>query len=160
MEQILVRKCKYEAMEKTLELCETTKREEISEQIQRAKEFGDLSENAEYSAAKDAQNENETAIAKLRETLKVIGIIDPKKVKTSAVGLGTVVTIIDEEFGDEDTYTILSSLEANSDNNIISILSPLGSSLLGHKVGESITVKTPGGKFIAKIKAISKCNNL
>lgn len=160
MEQILVRKCKYEELEKKLHYYETTKREEISDAIKHAKEFGDLSENAEYSAAKEAQNENETNIVKLAETLKNLSIIDPDKVNTDVVSLGTVVTIIDEEFGDEESYTILSSLEADIDKNIISDKSPLGSALLGHKVGETVIVKTPNGKYSTKIKSIAKCDNL
>lgn len=160
MEPILVRKCKYEELENNLHYCETTKREEISIAIKHAKEFGDLSENAEYSAAKDAQNENETTIARLSETIKNLEILKPGCIDVSAVSLGTVVTIVDEEYGDEETYTILNSIEADSDKNIISVQSPLGKALLGHKAGDSVEVKTPGGKFRAHIKGIAVCDNL
>ncbi|HOO22611.1 MAG TPA: transcription elongation factor GreA [Clostridia bacterium] len=155
----LVRKCKYCEIEDRLKYLETVKREEISDAIKRAKEFGDLSENAEYSAAKDAQNANEEEIVKLNELLKNLCILTPAHVSTDRVSVGTVVTIEDED-GDTDTFTILNSLEADSRRNIISIQSPLGSALEGRKAGETVEVKTPGGKYSVTIVSIEMCSDL
>jgi transcription elongation factor GreA len=155
----LVRRIKFQEIEDRLCYLEREKREEISEAIKRAKEFGDLSENAEYSAAKDAQNANEEEIAKLSELIKNLSILTEAQVNTERVGLGTLVTIEDED-GDVDTYTILNSLEADSRRNIISIQSPLGSAIEGHKIGETLEVKTPGGKYSVTIKSIEKCSDL
>lgn len=154
----LVRKIKFQEIEEKLRYLEKEKRQEISDAIKRAKEFGDLSENAEYSAAKDAQNSNEEEIAKLSDLIKNLSILNIDTVSTHHVGLGTLVTI--EEDGDEDTYTVLNSLEADSRRNIISIQSPLGSALEGHKVRDVVDVKTPGGKYTVKITAIKKCSEL
>ncbi|NLL56064.1 MAG: transcription elongation factor GreA [Clostridiales bacterium] len=155
----LVRRIKFQEIEDRLNYLERTKREEISEAIKRAKEFGDLSENAEYSAAKDAQVANEEEIAKLSELLKNLNILTAAQVNTDRVGIGTVVTVEDED-GDIDTYTVLSSLEADSRRNIISIKSPLGSAIEGRKIGETVEVKTPGGKYSVTIKSIEMCSDL
>lgn len=155
MANILVRKVKFLELEEKLKYLETQKREEISESIKRAKEFGDLSENAEYSAAKDAQNSNEEEIIKLSEMIKNLEILTEDAVSDKCAGLGTVVTVVDED-GDEDTYTVLNSLEVDSRRNIISINSPLGSAIDGKAVGESVEVRTPGGKYTVTIKAVSK----
>lgn len=155
----LVRKVKFQEIEERLRYLEKDRREEISDAIKRAKEFGDLSENAEYSAAKEAQNSNEEEIVKLSELLKNLCILTASQVNTDRVGIGTLVTIEDED-GDPDTYTVLNTLEADSRRNIISIQSPLGSAIDGHKVGETVEVKTPGGKYSVTIKSIEKCSDL
>lgn len=155
----LVRKSKFEELENKLCYLEKQKRQEISDAIKRAKDFGDLSENAEYSAAKDAQNANEEEIARLSELLRNLSILTDADVSTDKVGLGTVVTILDED-GDEDVYTILNSIEADSRKNIISIQSPLGSALEGCKINDSVEVKTPGGKYTVTVKNIAKISDL
>ncbi|HKL73878.1 MAG TPA: transcription elongation factor GreA [Clostridia bacterium] len=155
----LVRRIKFQEIEERINFLEKDKREEISDAIKRAKEFGDLSENAEYSAAKDAQNINEEEIVRLSELLKNLCILTASQVNTERVGLGTLVTIKDED-GDTDTFTVLNSLEADSRRNIISIKSPLGSAIEGHKVGETVEVKTPGGKYSVTILSIEKCSDL
>lgn len=155
----LVRKIKFQEIEDRLKYLEKDKRLEISDAIKHAKEFGDLSENAEYSAAKQAQNSNEEEIAKLNDLIKNLDILTSSAVKTDSVGLGTLVTVVYED-GDEDTYTVLNSLEADSRRNIISIQSPLGSALEGHKINDTVEVKTPGGKYSVKITAIKICSDL
>jgi transcription elongation factor GreA len=152
----LVRKAKLQEIEDRIKYLEKEKRQEISNDIKLAKEFGDLSENAEYSAAKDAQNANEEEIAKLNDLVKNLSVLSIPNISTKKVGLGAVVTIIDED-GDTDKYTILNSLEADSRKNIISIQCPLGSSLEGHAVNDKVEVKTPGGKYFVTITAIERC---
>ncbi|MFA5449182.1 MAG: transcription elongation factor GreA [Clostridia bacterium] len=148
---------KFDELSQKLKYYETVRRTEISEQIKFAKEFGDLSENAEYSAAKDAQENLEIEIAHLSDTLTRAYPIDISLLSTKIVGIGTYVKIFDMNFDEEVTYQIVSSIEANSKENKISDQSPIGKALLGKKKGEIATARLPtGGSINLKILGISK----
>lgn len=147
---------KFDEMNKKLDYLRTVRRSEISDAIKHAKEFGDLSENAEYSAAKEAQVANEAEIARIEDTLALVEIIDDKDVDTKFVGIGNAVVVLDEEEDEEMTLHIVSSLEADSRQNKISDQSPIGKALVGHKKGERVIAKTPAGDMAFVIKSISK----
>lgn len=147
---------KFDEMNQKLDYLRTVRRSEISDAIKHAKEFGDLSENAEYSAAKEAQVANEAEIARIEDTLALVEIIDDKDVDTKFVGIGNTVVVIDEEEDDELTLQIVSSLEADSRQNKISDQSPIGKALVGHKKGDRVVAKTPAGDMVFVIKSISK----
>lgn len=156
MENIILTQAKYDEMTERLKYLETTGRSEIAQAIKSAKEFGDLSENAEYSAAKDAQVKMEYEISELIEKLKSATVIDESTISTKKVGLGTKVKILDVEFNEEMEYLIVSSAEANSMEGKISELSPVGKALIGKKKGDTVSAITPGGELQFKILSISK----
>ena len=153
---IKLTKTKYDEMNEKLNYLRTVRRSEISDAIKHAKEFGDLSENAEYSAAKDAQVANEAEIARIEDTLALVEIIDDKDVDTSFVGIGNTVVVYDEELDEEDTFQIVSSLEADRRQKKISDRSPIGQALVGHRPGERVIAKTPSGEIAFIIRSISK----
>lgn len=124
------------------------KRKEIAERIERAKELGDLSENAEYSEAKDAQALNEGRIIELSSTLKNVTIVDKVSDSEHIVMGSTVVVKVD---GKEKQYTIVSFNEADPLNGFISNESPLGVAFIGKRKGESVEVETPRGLMHYKI---------
>lgn len=138
-------------MEQRLEYLKAVKRMEVAEQIKVARAFGDLSENSEYDEAKNEQARVEMEIANLEKMLKMAHVIDEKTVASDVVGVGTTVKVLDVEFNEEADYYIVGSAEADSDKNKISNESPVGSALLGHKAGQTVTVETPGGKYKYKI---------
>ena len=120
------------------------------------KDYGDLTENAEYEAAKNAQAFIEGRIIDLKRILSSARILDESEVPADHVGLGSIVTVLDEEYNDEWTMTMVSAYEADPDKERISDLSPVGQALMGKKVGDKVTVRTPGGTTQYSIKAIRK----
>ncbi|MBO4539604.1 MAG: transcription elongation factor GreA [Clostridia bacterium] len=153
---IKLTQAKFDEMNQKLDYLRTVRRSEISDAIKHAKEFGDLSENAEYSAAKEAQVANEAEIARIEDTLALVEIIDEKEVNTKYIGIGNSVVVYDEVEDEEMTLQIVSSLEADSRKNKISDRSPIGKALVGHKKGDRVVAKTPAGDMIFVIKSISK----
>lgn len=139
-----------------LEYLKTVKRAEISEQIKEARAFGDLSENAEYDEAKNEQARVETEIAQLEKVLRNAVIVDDSSIDMSAVSIGTYVRIYDEEMDEEEEYMIVGSVEADADKKRLSNESPVGSALMGKRVGEIATVTTPTGTINFKIIGIHK----
>ena len=131
---------------------------EIAEKIKTARSYGDLSENSEYDEAKDEQAKVEARIADLEVTLKNVVIVDEdtKSSKTATVKLGHSVTVLDVEYNEEETYTIVGSVEANPTENKISDDSPLGAALLGKKEGSVVVVDAPVGEIEYKIIKILK----
>jgi len=134
------------------------KRKEVAQKIKEAREQGDLSENAEYDAAKDEQRDIEARIEELETLLKNVEVIDEDEVDTDSISIGCKVKVHDMEFGEEVEYYIVGSTEADSLKNKISNESPVGSALLGHKVGEVIDVETQAGIIKFKILVIEKAN--
>ena len=143
----------FDNLEKELEYLKTEKRAEISERIKIALGFGDLSENSEYDEAKNAQAENEALIAELENKVRYAKIIDESEIDTKTVQVGNTVKLLDVEFNEEVSYTIVGSTEVNLAENKISNESPVGAALLGKKKNDMVEVKTPGG--IAKYKVLS-----
>ena len=126
-------------MEAELENLKTVKRKEVAEKIKEARGQGDLSENAEYDAAKEEQAEIEARIVVLEKMLRNAEVIDDEEGSKDVINLGTKVELLDMEFDETMEYTIVGSAEADPMNGRISNESPVGQALLGHKTGEKIT---------------------
>ena len=141
-------------LEEKLNYFKTVKRPEVVKRIGIAREFGDLSENSEYDAAKDEQAQIEAEITEMESILLHAEIIDKKKINNDIVSVGCKVTLYDEDFDEEVEYRISGSSESDPRNGIISNVSPVGKAVLGHKKGETISVQTPGGKSSFKIVKI------
>ena len=156
MAEIYLTKEGYAETEKRLEYLKTEKRQDVIEKLKTAREFGDLSENAEYDAARDEQRKLEAEIEKLEETLRVAKVVDVSEIRSDKVGVGTKVKLYDLEFDEELEYSIVGSLESNPSKGLISNESPIGKSLMGKKVGETVDIETPAGSIKMKILAISK----
>ena len=143
----------YEAAKKQLEYLQTVKRAEIVERIAEARSHGDLSENAEYDAARNEQAANEGEIAELEYKVKNAEIIEETE-DNSVVHIGSKVTVRDFDLDEEVVYSIMGTTEVDPMNNIISNESPVGAALLKHKKGETVTVKAPNGEYQLKILKI------
>lgn len=143
-------------MEQELENLKTVRRKEVAEKIKEARGQGDLSENAEYDAAKEEQGEIESRIVQLENLLRNAEVIDEDVLKMDVVNLGFKVTVLDVEFDEEMEYTIVGSTEADPMNGRISNESPLGMALLGQKVGATVMADTPDGEVAFKILNIQK----
>lgn len=143
-------------LEDELEYLKVTGRKEIAEKIKIARGFGDLSENAEYDSAKEAQANMEERISQIEEMLKNATVVDVNDVNTDVVGICSKVTLLDVEFDEEEVYTIVGSTEADPDQNKISDESPIGAAIMGKSVGEIVDVETPGGIIQFKITEINK----
>ena len=132
------------------------KRKEVAQKIKEAREQGDLSENAEYDAAKDEQRDIEARIEEIEKILKNAEIVDEDEVNIEAINIGCQVTILDCEFDEELVYKIVGSTEANSLKGKISNESPVGRALIGKKVGEMVSVDTQVGTVQYKVLDIQR----
>ncbi|SFP92882.1 transcription elongation factor GreA [Salibacterium halotolerans] len=138
-------------LEEEFEQLKTEKRQEVVERIKIARSFGDLSENSEYDAAKDEQAFVEGRISQIEQMLKNAVIIEEDTSNNSEVALGKSVRFKEIPDGDEEVYTIVGSAESDPLEGKISNDSPMAQSLLGRKVGDHVTVNTPGGEFDVEI---------
>ncbi|MBR6809054.1 MAG: transcription elongation factor GreA [Clostridia bacterium] len=143
-------------MEEKLRYLTTTRRAEVAEQISIARGFGDLSENAEYDEAKNEQSRLEAEIIQLENDIHNAIVIDEDNVSTDAVNVGTTVRVLFVEDGDEEEYTIVGARESDPINNKISNECPMGTALLGHIVGETVSVDAPDGTYQLKILGIRR----
>lgn len=143
-------------MEEELENLKTVRRKDVAEKIKEARGQGDLSENAEYDAAKEEQAEIEARIVVLEKMLRNAEVIDDEEVSNEVVSLGSTVDLHDVEFDETMTYTIVGSAEADPMNGRISNESPVGMALLGHSTGEKISIDTPDGEAVFEIRAIKR----
>ncbi len=141
-------------IENELNELKSVRRKEVVENIKIARSFGDLSENAEYDSAKEEQAMVEGRIAQLEEMLRNVAIISEEEKDISVVGIGTTVTFLSVEDNEEDTYTIVGSAEADPFTGKISNESPIAKSLMGHQVGDQVSVPAPGGEYAVKITSI------
>ena len=151
----------YEGLKKLedeLENLKVVRRKEVSQKIQEAREQGDLSENAEYDAAKDEQRDIEARIEELEKILKNAEVVVEEEADLDKVSIGCSVKILDCEFEEELEYKIVGSTEANSLKGKISNESPVGKALLGKQVGDTVTVETPAGEFSYKVLSIHRAN--
>lgn len=142
-----------EKLEKELEVLKTVKRKEVVERIKIARSFGDLSENSEYDSAKEEQAFVEGRITTLENMIRNAKIIQ-EDTTTDSVTLGKSVTFVELPDGDEETYNIVGSAEADPFEGKISNDSPIAKSLIGKKVGDTVSVNTPGGDMTVKIVSI------
>ncbi|MBE6009275.1 MAG: transcription elongation factor GreA [Eubacterium sp.] len=144
----------HQKLQDELHELKVVRRKEIAQKIKEAREQGDLSENAEYDAAKDEQREIETRIETIEELLKNAEVVSNDAIDTEKVSVGCTVKILDCEFDEELEYQLVGSTEANSLRGKISNESPVGQALLGRKVGETVDVETQTGVFQYKVLAI------
>ena len=143
-----------EEKEERLRYLKNEKRPEVLEKLKIARDFGDLSENSEYDAAKSEQAIVETEIASIEETLRKAIIIGDNDVTNDTVGVGNFVTVEDMEFGDEETYKIVGVIESDPDKNYVSNESPIGIGLMDKRVGDIAEINTPAGIVKFKVKKI------
>ena len=148
----------YDKIMAEINYLETVKRPEISAQIAEARDKGDLSENAEYDAAKDEQRDIEARIEELEKILKNAEVVVEDEVDLEKINVGCKVTVLDVEFNEECEYKIVGSTEANSLKGKISNESPVGKALIGAKVGDTVNVETPAGVCQYKILEIQRSN--
>ena len=132
------------------------KRQEIAQKIKEAREQGDLSENAEYDAAKDEQRDVEARIEELEKLLKNAEVVDEDEVDLDTINIGCRVKILDVEFNEELEYKIVGSTEANSLKGKISNESPVGKALIGKRVGDNVVVETQMGAISYKVLEIQR----
>ena len=143
-------------LEDELHELKVVRRKEVAENIKEAREQGDLSENAEYDAAKDEQRDIEARIEELEAILKNAEVVVEDEADTEKINVGCKVLVYDEEFEEEVEFKIVGSTEANSLQGKISNESPLGKALIGAKVGDEISVEAPAGMMNYKILKIER----
>lgn len=135
----------FAALEAELKHRQQVERPRIVEAISEARSHGDLSENAEYHAAKESQSLNEGRIAELEDKIARADVIDVSKLSGNSVKFGATLTLIDEDTEEEKRYQIVGDTEADVKLGRISISSPISRALIGKKVGDTVEVNTPGG---------------
>ncbi len=143
-------------LEEEIQELKVNKRKEVAQKIKEARAQGDLSENAEYDAAKEEQAEIEARIVYIEKLLKNVEVIDEDEVDISSINVGCKVRLFDVEFDEEIDYAIVGSTEADPLHNKISNESPVGEALLGKRVGEEAVVSTPAGLLTFKILEIHR----
>ena len=143
-------------LEDELQDRKVNRRREIADAIKVAREMGDLSENAEYDAAKDEQRDNEARIEEIENILKTVEVIDEADVDAKKVSIGSLVKIRDVEYNEDMEFTIVGPTEANSLEGKIANDSPLGAALMGKERNNKITVETPGGEVVYKILSVKR----
>ncbi len=149
----------YEGLKKyedELTHLKVVRRQEVAQKIKEAREQGDLSENAEYDAAKDEQRDIEARIEELEKILKNAEVVDEDEVDLDTINIGCKIKILDIEFNEELEYKIVGSTEANSLKGKISNESPVGKALMGHKAGDTVEVDTQAGTISYKVLEIQR----
>jgi len=144
----------YRRLEEELELLRTVRRKEVAERIKTAISFGDISENSEYDDAKQEQAFVEGRVLTLEKMLRNARVLDETEITTEKVGIGSIVLLKDLEYDEELEYTIVSSAEANPNENKISNESPVGRAIIGKPVGSIVDVTVPAGTLKYEILAI------
>lgn len=151
----------YEGLKKyedELQDLKVRRRKEVAQKIKEARELGDLSENAEYDAAKDEQRDIETRIEELEKILKNAEVVVEDEVDSSRINIGCKVKLLDIEFNEEIEYKIVGSSEADSLKGRISNESPVGKALIGSKKGQTVKVETDAGVLSFKVLGIERSN--
>ena len=151
MEKILLTEEGYNKVKEELKYLKEEVRDEIAESLKTAKEHGDLSENAEYDEAKNANEQNERRITELEDILKNAEVIDEKKIKKNIIQVGSTVELTELSNNVQNTFKLVSAPEANFAEKKISEDSPLGKALMGSKKGDIVFFEAPAGKMEYKI---------
>jgi len=154
MDKIPITSNGYEAIQKELKNLKSNERPAVIKAIAEAREQGDLSENAEYDAARERQGFLESRIAELEDYVSRLEVIDVTKLSGKDVKFGATVFLIDEDTDEKTSYKIVGQTEANLKEKTISYNSPLAKALIGKKVGDSVEVVTPGGSKFYEIEKI------
>ncbi|MCT4543379.1 MAG: transcription elongation factor GreA [Vallitalea sp.] len=139
-------------LEEEIQNLKIVRRKEVAEKIKEARAQGDLSENAEYDAAKEEQGEIETRIVEIEKILKNAEVIDEEEISLETINVGCKVNLYDLEFEEEVDYAIVGSMEADPLNYKISNESPVGRALIGSKIGDLVEAETPNG--VVKLKVL------
>lgn len=155
-DEVLVTKEGFEKIKAEHEEMVSVTRKEVAARIKEAREFGDISENAEYDAAKNEQAELEERIAKLEVMMRNAKIIEEGKSSRGKVNVGNKVKVKDCKTGKEKEFSIVGAMEADPFNGLISNESAVGNGLIGHKVGEKVDIEAPKGKITYEILKLSK----
>ena len=158
MSKIYLTQAGFDKLKKELEYLKTKKRRQLSADIATARAHGDISENAEYDAAKDAQAFNEKHIADIESKLGSAQIIDESKMRSDEILIGATAKIKDLDSDEIEVYTLVSEAESDFANGKISVTSPVGKALLGHKVGDVVQIEVPAGTLKYKVTQISRNN--
>ena len=151
MEKVPMIEGSYQKLDEEIKLLKGPERQRIIKAIAEAREHGDLSENAEYHAAKEQQSHNEGRILELEDMLNRAEIIDISSLSGDSVKFGATVSLVDEDTDEEMTYQIVGDYEANVEEGRISISSPIARGLIGKETGDSVEVRTPGGSKFYEI---------
>ena len=146
----------YDKLRKELEYLQSVERKKVQEEIQIAKGFGDLSENAEYSAAREHQARVEGMIQEIQMKLDHAEIIEDNAQGGDTAGIGCFVRVFDMTYEEEDTYKIVDATQVDSARLFVSNESPIGSALIGAHVGDILDVQTPGGMIQLKVLEITR----
>ena len=146
----------FQSLKDELKNARTVERQQIANEIAEARAQGDLSENAEYDAAKEAQGHLEARIARLEETIANARVVDESEVDASTVRILSIVQVKNHKVNKEQTYTLVAAEEADFAVGKISVTSPIGRSLLGKAEGDTVEVKVPAGKVKLEILSISR----
>ena len=151
----------YEGLKKLedeLQDLKVNQRREIAQKIKEAREQGDLSENAEYDAAKDEQRDIEALIEQIEKILKNAEVVLDEEIDLDKISIGCLVRVLDVEYDEEEEYKLVGSSEASSLQNKISNESPFGQALIGAKVGDIVEVEAPAGVIKYKVLSIHRAN--
>lgn len=154
MEKIPMTEAGYTVLETELKHCQQVERPRIIQQITEARSHGDLSENAEYHAAKEQQSHNEGRIAELEDKLARAEVIDVSKLSGETIKFGATVTLVDEDTEEKKIWQIVGEPEADAKSGKISITSPLARALIGKAKGANVEVVTPGGAKAYEVKKV------
>lgn len=149
----------YQELVDELKYLKLTRREEIKEQIATARGFGDLSENAEYDEARNEQAKVEARIMELEALIENAEIIDESSMDARSISLGSLVTLYDEDYDEEITYSIVGSNQTDPLEQKISDQSPIGRALMGKRAGDRVTVTAPAGELHFTIREVSRANH-
>ena len=153
MEKIPMTRAGFDTLDEELRALKTVERPAVIRAIAEAREHGDLSENAEYHAAREKQSFIEGRIKELESILSLAEVIDPSKLSGS-IKFGATVTLVDEDTEEERTYTIVGEVEADLERGLLNMKSPLARALIGKDEGDSVEVKTPGGQRSYEVLSI------
>ena len=154
MAEIYITEAGKKEKEERLEYLKTVRRPEVLEKLKVAREYGDLSENSEYDAARAEQGRVESEINMIEETLRLGIIVSDDELKKDRVRVGSTVTVYDEEMEENEEYKIVGTIESDPDRGWISNESPIGKALLNKKKGETVVINTPNGSYSVKIVSI------
>ncbi len=155
VEKVPMTEAGFASMHEDVKFMKQEERPRIIRAIEEARAHGDLSENAEYHAAKEAQGWNETRISEMEDKLSRAEVIDPTKLSGDTVKFGAKLTLIDQDTDSEIKYQIVGDFEADVKKGRISISSPIARALIGKKQGDSVEVNTPGGGKSYEIKKVA-----
>ena len=155
MAEIYITKEGKREKEERLEYLKNVRRPEVLEKLKTAREYGDLSENSEYDAARSEQGRLESEIQLIEETLRLAVIVDSEDINNDRVHVGSTVEVLDMEFDEKFEYKIVGTIESDPDKGMISNESPIGKALVGKKKGDVVEIKSPNGSYSVKVLKIS-----